>query len=77
VATVKICHLQRRRLRVKRQGIIDRTVEFIKTIRMAQNKEPVLVPQLQKLMGENLLEDRCYFAAVARYVNHFPERFGL
>lgn len=77
IATIKICHLQRRRLRVKRQGIIDRTVEFIKTIRMAQQEKPSLVPTLENLMRQNVLEDICYFAAVARYVNQHPERFGL
>jgi hypothetical protein len=75
--TTQICHLTRSRLRKKRALIIKRTIKFISAIQKYQQTQPAVAQEIRELFRENLLEDNCYFASVARYVNQYPERFGL
>lgn len=77
-ATVEICHLQRRRLRIMREKVIQQVIEFIRTIRMARvagNAE--VEAKLITMLDTNFLADKNNHAAVARDVYRNPARFNL
>ena len=74
--TIRICHLTRSRLRKKRTLVIKRAAKFISTIRKYEQTQPEVAKEVRELFWDNLLGDNCYFAAVARYVDQHPERFG-
>jgi len=77
-ATIKICNLRRRRLRVRRRTIINRTREFLSLMLglETQNRRKAYVKK-GKYLYKYFLAPNCEFAGAARAVYRDPDVFGI
>lgn len=82
--TVRICHLQRRRIPVEREKVILCAIAYGLTISSLTQKIlagatdlQILLDELHHLRQMNLLNDECVFSAAAQDVVNDPTRFGV
>ncbi len=74
-ATIDICHLERRRLRNRRREKMKTAIDMLKLIYKSNNE--VTKDAAKKFMHDNLLDNKCEYAGVARTVNNDQDAFGV
>jgi hypothetical protein len=78
VVTARICHLDRRRLREARKGVIEKTRRRIQILReMRASGTPIEIQRQVEAMLEELTAHGAPYSAVARAVVSDPTAFGL
>ncbi len=78
LATLKICNLQRKRLRDERSRRAAVVLELLETIRVAREEgNQRIETRLKTLLEKEFLADSCVHAAVARDVVRDPTRFVI
>lgn len=77
LATINICHLKRRRLRDRRLEKIKASIDLLRLIRKIKTINPVATNDAKQLLQDYLLDDKCEYAGVSRYVKNDPDAFGV
>ncbi len=77
-ATIGICFLSRRRLKVRRKEKVKESVDIINLLRDLQvARQKAIARKYEQVMKKHLLADNCVFAGVTRAVVANPDAFGL
>ena len=76
--TIRLCHLKRRRLRLRRQRVMREVVDLLEVARLAEDTGNMRVARrIRRCIRTNYAHDSAPHAAVARAVVGDPDAFGV
>ncbi len=76
--TIDLCHLKRRRLRSRRQDIINSAVDMLKLLnKLETDGNSSAAAEFRTILRKHLLDNNCQYAGAARAVDNDPDAFDV
>lgn len=77
LVTIKICHLERRRLRNRRREKMKVAIALLMFISKHKTTNSVAANEIEQILQDKFLDDKCEYAGVSRAIRNDPEAFGI